>query len=400
MNKRVMFLCLLILIAVINGGCWDKKEFNKISFATAMAVDRIDETYQLTIKVMMPKNASDGDYPVWVVSGNGKSIQDAMDDISKRSPRNIYWSHMDVIILGENVLDNNMYQTLDFFIRGNEFRRRNYFMTTEGKASDLLDISPKLAKINTFYFKSLIEDQNDMIARSAVTLNDVLLGISDRGRDLFIPKLQLQESKDDMHQPQSKEETVAKSEGNGGKEENSIDSDDNMLELKGGALIKDEAFVCWVDEEWVNGFYWIYGNIKRASISIAHPVDETETLSFAIKKSSCDITVNPQEPLSVQLTIRPVLNIVENTMQDKLNQEEGENFLEQIKMAIEEKIKNQVENTIALAKENNVDPFGIGRRIWAYYPQDFAKLDEENYMPSLDISVVVESELKFALIIN
>ena len=128
MNKRVMFLCLLILIAVINGGCWDKKEFNKISFATAMAVDRIDEAYQLTIKVMMPKNASDGDYPVWVVSGNGKSIQDAMDDISKRSPRNIYWSHMDVIILGENVLDNLILHNAAARFLVGHFRQHHMFI--------------------------------------------------------------------------------------------------------------------------------------------------------------------------------------------------------------------------------------------------------------------------------
>lgn len=403
MNKKPLLAVLVVMICLLSGGCWDKKEFNKISFATAMAIDYVDGIYELTIKVMMPKSGEGGNLPIWVVSGSGCNIQDAMDNISKRSPREIYWGHMDVIILGESVLQSDMYQALDFFIRGSEFRRRNYCVVTEGKASDILDISPKLAEINNFYFKGLIEDQEIAVNRSAVTLNDVLLGLFGDGKDLLIPKLQLQENNEEntkdsnqAEEPAQGAEAEKKGDGSAGGE-----SSGKLLELKGGALIKNERLVTWVDDEWVNGYNWINGDIRRGSIAIVHPEDADAFISFDIKKSECTIKIDRENPLRVTLIIKPTLNIGANTIHKHDTEVQmNSDALKVVKKAVEKEIKRQVEDTVVFAQKNNVDPFGIGRRIRAYYPKNYQQLDADNYMRDLDIAVEVNCDLKLALIIN
>ena len=40
LRKRIALLCLVVCCAVGLTGCWDKKDFNKISMVSAMAVDK------------------------------------------------------------------------------------------------------------------------------------------------------------------------------------------------------------------------------------------------------------------------------------------------------------------------------------------------------------------------
>ena len=39
-NRKILLVCLLVCCGVGLSGCWDKKEFNKISMVSAMAVDK------------------------------------------------------------------------------------------------------------------------------------------------------------------------------------------------------------------------------------------------------------------------------------------------------------------------------------------------------------------------
>ena len=193
LRKRIALLCLVVCCAVGLTGCWDKKEFNKISMVSAMAVDKEKDDYILTVQIMMPKNLQEGgeNSPTWTLKGRGPTLQAAVDDLNDRSPRKMNWGHMNVVILGESALKEDIHKSLDFFVRGQEFRRRNYFLAAQGSAGDILEAAPELAELNTFYLYSLIEDQEARVDHSMVTLNDLLIGLYTEGRDLFLPRVRL-----------------------------------------------------------------------------------------------------------------------------------------------------------------------------------------------------------------
>lgn len=77
--KNKWIFVFLICGALFLSGCWDKTEFTQVSFAVAMAIDKTQENYEVTVKLMLPKEESqNGDAQVWLVSGKGASIYEAI----------------------------------------------------------------------------------------------------------------------------------------------------------------------------------------------------------------------------------------------------------------------------------------------------------------------------------
>ena len=136
-KAKILLLGLLMSCMVVLPGCWDKKEFTKINMVSLMAVDKEEENFILTVQIMLPKNTheSGSSKPTWILEGRGQPMQDAADDLNARSPRKINWAHMNVVVLGESVLQEDLHRVLDFFVQCQEFRRRTHFLAAQDSAA-------------------------------------------------------------------------------------------------------------------------------------------------------------------------------------------------------------------------------------------------------------------------
>lgn len=409
--KRTVAVLLLLGFALSLCGCWDKKEFNKISLVSAMAVDKAEDGYELTVQIMMPKNLQEGgeNSPTWILQGKGDTLQSAVDDINARSPRRINWGHMNVVILGEGALQENVHRSLDFFVRGREFRRRNYFVAAEGKASEILKAAPELAELNTFYLSSIIEDQEQRVAGSAVTLNDMMLGINTLGRDLYLPKIQLVDNDTTGGGGESSggepaKQTGASSEGGGeqGQDGQKSDSTKKLLELSGGALIGDNHLLGWEDAQWQNGFYWVKGRINDGSITLSNPVATPEDLIVMnIRNSQGRISLLKEEPLTMKIQVEATLKIAEDTRRDIINQINGTtDDQHKIEESFNQLVKEHIQKTLQESQRMNADVFGFGQYLTAYHPDIANQLDWENYFKTMQFEIEVKGKLKPSSIIN
>ena len=103
-------LPLTLLVLLFCNGCWDKKEFNQLAIAQTIAVDYDKGQYELTIQLVMP-TASDTDVSsdsMWIIQGNGESVAEAMEQISRSAPRELYLDHLDIVLLGEGLLQHDV----------------------------------------------------------------------------------------------------------------------------------------------------------------------------------------------------------------------------------------------------------------------------------------------------
>lgn len=391
------------MVALFSTGCWDKKEFNKISFVDAMAIDRKDDEIIVTLQINVPKNMKDGGEggPLWIISGHGRTIVEAIDDIVSRSPREIYWGQLNVALLGESILSDDVGKAVDFFARNNQFRKRNHILAVQGSAQEILEAKPNLVQANYYYMSGLIEDQEKRVKDSTVDFNQVMIAMSTPGLDMFIPQLSLVKGKE-IAQTEKSQDPPA--EGEAAKKEEEKDSSAKLLQLSGGALVKDEKLVGWVDSQWCRGYYWIVGNIRKGTITVESPLEGSGIYTFKTKETKCKISLVNDQPLTLKLDVSAQLDLSEysnfQTQTSRTSVMLGKKQMKLLEEAVNIAIKQEITDSVQKARELNCDPFGFGQWVNAYHPKTMANQDWENYMQDLQIEVVVDAKLKMSIIIN
>ncbi|MEK4342507.1 Ger(x)C family spore germination protein [Brevibacillus sp. FSL L8-0710] len=113
MRKPITMACLFLLLLVVLTGCWNRRELNELAIAVAMGVDKKDNDYLVSIQIVNPgavaaQRAGTDTAPVITYSTQGTSIFEALRRTTTKSPRKIYLSHMQVIVLGKEVAEEGI----------------------------------------------------------------------------------------------------------------------------------------------------------------------------------------------------------------------------------------------------------------------------------------------------
>ena len=121
MNK-LKYLILLIVPLLLTG-CYNYQELNDLAITTGMSIDYDKETKQFKViaQVINPVKEQDAKSSTETsfinYTSKGKSLREAIRTIILDSPKRLYGSQLQILILSENVLDEKLPDIIDFFIR-------------------------------------------------------------------------------------------------------------------------------------------------------------------------------------------------------------------------------------------------------------------------------------------
>ena len=110
--KKLMSIVLAIALFISLSGCTKNTELYERLIIKAIGIDRSGGGYSVTVRVA--DYAEDKEYNL---TSGGESVFGAMSDLQLAEGRIPMYSHSHFILLGREVLDNDLQETLDFFIR-------------------------------------------------------------------------------------------------------------------------------------------------------------------------------------------------------------------------------------------------------------------------------------------
>ncbi len=369
MKKKVVLMAFVGCCALFLSACWDKTEFTQVSFAVAMAIDKENEEYEVTVKLMLPEAIGESDNAkVRLISGKGESIYDAIENLNNRSPREVYWGQMSLIILGGEVAED-ITGTIDYFSRARQFRRSEYIVFAPTKAAEFLQASEKQSRVNAFYIYTLLRDMEMRYKNSAVTLNDCFLWSHYQGGGAYlIPRLALAQA-------------------------NSVESAEKQEQvpvLSGAVLIKNNQVVGYLSESELEGYRYLKNNITKGAIVIDNPLGSGK-LSFHIEKSKTKLD---WENGKLKITIKGVVNLAEIlSAKDIIGEKNSEKKL--LEERLNRYITTKAEACLTKAVAENVDFLHLGQWLATYEREAFAEFDGEDYLKKL--AVQIESDFTFKL---
>lgn len=357
-------LLLFCITAAFCNGCWDKKEFNQLAIAQTIAIDYEDGQYQLTIQLLMPNAAEEtiSSEQMWVIDGKGDSVGDALEEISLCAPREIYLDHLDIVLLGQGLLEHDMGQGLEFLMKQHVLRRRTSLLAVEGRAGDILQAKPDLADVDIFYLSNLLRDQKRRVKGSSTIINAYYLAMNDTVPGaVVIPRI------------------VAKGE--------------KELCLDGGALVCQKELAGWVDQQWLTSYHWITGGREIYTL----PLEQTQqrAVTLDIHKKRCQWELLSAEPLRVRANLQGSIYIVENdTLAETLPLQQIEQLNRQVEAQVKQQLTEQIQKDFKQVQQQGCDVLRLGRWLYAWHPELVRGKDWPQLFGELEIEVNLETEIE------
>ncbi|WP_028611102.1 Ger(x)C family spore germination protein [Paenibacillus harenae] len=189
--RPVKLLCVMLIAIPLLTGCWDRLEIEERAVVLGVSIDVVregaeEEESEIThtqgsvpaprtglvkvgVQIALPGriplgpgegggSQGDSSKTVWVIDVVGHSIDDAFMNLQQQISSRLFFGHLRVIVVSEEVARKGLENVNDYFRRNSEVRRMAWMMISKGDALSLMKAAPKLERIPTLYLMSTLDE--------------------------------------------------------------------------------------------------------------------------------------------------------------------------------------------------------------------------------------------------
>ncbi|KAA9008491.1 Ger(x)C family spore germination protein [Paenibacillus spiritus] len=218
---RIIALLLAgVLASLFLSGCWDEVEIEDRALVLGLAIDladgkdqhpdegvthraeeklptrRIHVTAQIAVPGRVPLGPGTGsgskESPVWVVEVEGKTLDDAMNNLQQQVADPRYLIHLRVIVISQSIAKQGIQDLNDYLRRNPEIRRSTWLLVaSDGRASKYMDVNPPLQRVPTLYILSMMEKAVATGKLPPAYCGEFWSSLSHQGQDGILPYISL-----------------------------------------------------------------------------------------------------------------------------------------------------------------------------------------------------------------
>lgn len=379
MSKSKMMLLFLVLTSLLLSGCWSKRELNELGIVVALGIDKVDDDYEVSIQVVDPseissKQPSSGRSPVVTYHAKGKSVFEAIRRMTTLTPRKPYFSHLQIVVIGEELAKEGINEPLDFIARDHEFRNDfDVIVSHEATAKDVLNVLTPIEKMPANKLLNSIKvSEKSFGSTLSVSTDELLNTLSGKEKSAVLSAVEIQ-GDTKLGIDQTNVERI---------------KTPVILKYAGIAVFKDDKLVGLLSEE--ESIYYNFLNNKIESTVEVIACPKGDELSTEITKSSSKIKgtfKNGQPKITIKIDVTQ--NIGEVNCDINLTTDKTIHFIDK---KTEEKIKEQTEKTLKIIQQDyKLDILGFGEALHRADPKKWDKLQKDwsTIYPEVTVNIEV-----------
>jgi len=400
---KKLAVCLLIVINTLwLTGCWDRMEINDLAIVTAVGVDKLEDGHIcLTLLIPAPRlfpSAGGGGgegsekAPTIVMSEYGKTIMDAFRRLQEKSSREIMFSHVRFIVIGERLARSGVNEALDFFSRYRQSNLRAHVLVTQDDIAELMAGDPGIERT----VSELIHEEGEMGISVRIDLKDFIAMLTEEGTNPVAGRLEMVPLVME-HKKKGEEKSEENGQANGreksqGKDEENKKKPKKTLSIRGAAIFHKDKLVGWMNDVEARGLVWLRDEMEQGVITVAIPEDKGGgRISVRLKEAKAKF--KPQiegETLHMSLTIITQAVVYESSSKMDLSDPKSIVYIED---AVGDMIQKRVERALFLIqKQFRSDTVGFGTALYRKYPKEWLHAYKDTWdelFPELDIPVAL-----------
>ncbi|NQX61411.1 Ger(x)C family spore germination protein [Paenibacillus qinlingensis] len=381
MMKRAVLIILLLMIVT---GCWNRKELDQISLATAIGIDKQGDHYNISVQLLnsdeitSSKGVGQRQPVVTLQISSGSTIFESFRKLTTSSPRKILSSHLRILVLGEELAGEGISKVLDILSRDHELRSDfNILLARNATANDILQVLTPLEKIpaNKLY-TSLVSSEKNWGVTTNVDLHQLIYDLVDPGKDPVLSSIHI---KGDVAKAKSRENL------------NSV-LPPATLEYKSLGVFHKDQFVGWLTDRESKGYNYALGNLQSTVVALPCQAGGKMSIELMSTRSKLRARFVDQQPQAF-VNVRVEANIGEVACQLNLD---STFTIQTIEEQLNEEIKQSILDAVSKAKSYKADIFGFGSAIHRdnYKQWNLLKNNWDQAFIDLPVQVTVQSRIR------
>lgn len=182
----------LALAAALLCGCWDRTEIEDRAIVLGVSIDKAppeavreedavnhyeeglgppdSDLIRLGVQLALPGRiplgpgesggigGNDPQQTVWVMDVVGHSVNDALMNLQQQLSARLFFGHLRVIVVSEEMARFGLENVDDYFHRNPEVRRMAWLMVAKGEALPLMKAAPKLERVPSLYLMTTLDE--------------------------------------------------------------------------------------------------------------------------------------------------------------------------------------------------------------------------------------------------
>lgn len=377
--KKYMFG--ILFFSLFLSGCWDRRELNELAITVAIGFDKVDDEYLITTQVVVPSemstNGGTGKSQVTLYSARGETVYEAFRKMTKESPRKIYPGHLQILVIGEELAEEGISESLDVLSRDYEIRPDFYVVVAkEILAADILNVTTTLESIPANkMFKSLQVSEEVWAGTKSINLDELITDLISDGKEAAVTGIRL------IGDPKI------------GSSKQNVESITPAASLKYDnlAVFKGDQLVGWLDEIETVAFSYISNTIKTTVRTISCPNEGKATIEITNSKTEVKGHVKNGTP-EINITIKVDGNI--GSVECKINLNDLESIAELEKNYEKQAVELAKESIESIQQRYQVDIFGFGEAIHRSNPKEWMKMKDNWDKEFSNLTTNVKVDLK------
>lgn len=355
-----------LIIILLFSGCYNYKELNEISIISSIAIDKKDGEYLVGAQIMNAKQKEESESSqVIVYTEKGKTINEALREMTLKSPGKLYGGHLSKLVISEEVAKEGIANIIDIFQRLTEIR--NEFTITIAKgidATDVIKVMTSPESVPAEYVKTSLQSAD---ISSALTYSTKLDEFSSlylkKGIDPVIAVVEVKNYKE-----------------KGTTTDNTSTTDPiTKIVLGNIAVTSDGKLEKFLSKDETIGYNFIRNQVQEMIIPIKCDNKYYSSISVLDSKTKTKVKkINNKYKINIDVSANAI--IAEYNCSKDLTKE---SVISSIEKKTEKKIKEYMDLAIEAGNDTKSKFLGFERQIYLDYP----KYDGEDYDIKISIDV-------------
>lgn len=224
---------------------------NKL-LVTTIGIDKTEKGFEVSGTAVMPQEGQSGSTMRLSVSGEGKSISDALENLNQKMGKKLELGLCGLIVVGDTFGDEKVTPYLEYLLSSGKVIPGSYLLyATEKSAKELIEMANMVSEASSNGLSKLVEYNAHSTNAPAVTLHKFLSAIHGVSNCSYLPCLSVEEK---QGLPSSSSASGGHSASSG--QSSSGEKETEIKNLKEIIVLRDGKRIFKMDEEQTRGFTW------------------------------------------------------------------------------------------------------------------------------------------------
>ena len=354
-------LLLILITLTFLTGCYNYRELNDLAIVTAVSISKEKDNYNIAVQVVNPKkdqDTSSSNEPDFIVyKSKGETLQAAFESLVKESPKRMYKTQMQILIIDEKMAKNNIKEVFEYLARDPEIR--NEFNVLIGKSDNILETPTPLDNLSSQNILDSLKASSKYLGNTnLLTFSELLSDYQNEKTEMAIPviKLTSQKNKDDKNTEKILEKTTTTP----------------AIVLDNISIFKDNKLIGYLSTKETVSYNFINNNITLTNIKKDYP--NNKYIAYKILKSKSKLEVTPKKH-TITLTIKGNAEINEATYNIDLSKEKN---IKKLEKSLNKRLENMITSSFnSTRKKYNSDIYGFEDLYYKKDPKYYNKIKKD-----------------------